>query len=146
MGQSFTFDAGLLDSTGVAINASGKTLFSELPSRAIFHDAWISGAENTTVVFHLAEDAVTGRIPVLVGGNAGNGQFLRIYYIDMNSATSSLTQQTSFADIVVNQNAPAVWMNANNGDKYQMRIRITGAAGVGTHVFFMPLTRIDYVE
>ena len=70
MGQSFTFDAGLLDSSGVAVDEQGATLDAVLPQKLEASDLLVENVEsdsitlnanggNQNVTFSVAKDGYT---------------------------------------------------------------------------------------
>ena len=99
-------------------------------------DFWIDANESHTVIVDYSgvNSPNLSRIPVLVGGNIANTNFLYLYNIDLENLPSDATLQTGTAIIPLNS-VFNVSANKDNGDKYKLRLKIDLTTASGAHIF-----------
>ena len=124
------------NAAAIAANAAAISSLNSNLSKNVA-DGIIDGSGNFATTFVVSSSS--NRIPVLIGGNNTNKQFLRLYQIDLSNLTSSLTEQTRFADCVsYSGNTITVLANADGGNTSRLRIRVSQTAGY-SHVFICPM-------
>ena len=97
---------------------------------------WMEGNDTYTVIvdYSNVESPDLSRIPVLVGGNIANQNFLSLYDIDLANLTQNTTLQTGTDIIAPNQNFK-LSANKDNGDTYRLRLKFELSVGFGAHIF-----------
>lgn len=99
-------------------------------------DFWMEGGEsNTTIIdYSDVESPNLSRIPVLVGGNIGNTNFLYLYNIDLTSLGSDAVLQTGTAIIPLNSGF-RLSANKDGGNTRRLRLKFDLTVSSGAHIF-----------
>ena len=98
---------------------------------------WMEGggdAYTLIVDYSDVESSDLSRIPVLVGGNIANQNFLILYNVDLINLSENATLQTGTNIIAPNENFK---MSANKdvGNMYRLRLKFELSVNFGAHVF-----------
>lgn len=98
---------------------------------------WMEGnsdAYNVIVDYSNVESPDLSRIPVLVGGNIANQNFLILYDVDLINLTENATLQTGTNIIAANENFK-MSANKDGGNMYKLRLKFELSVNLGAHIF-----------
>lgn len=97
---------------------------------------WLDGndAYNVIVDYSNVEAPDISRIPVLVGGNIANQNFLVLYDVDLINLTENAALQTGTNIITPNENFK-MSANKDGGNMLRLRLKFELTVNFGAHVF-----------
>lgn len=93
-----------------------------------------NGAYDVIVDYSNVESPDLSRIPVLVGGNIANQNFLILYDVDLINLTENATLQTGTNIIAPNENFK-MSANKDGGNMYKLRLKFELSVNFGAHIF-----------
>lgn len=99
-------------------------------------DFWMDGTStyNVIVDYSAMESPRISRIPVLIGGNIANQNFLSLYNIDLTNLSTDAKLQTGTDIITPNKNF-TVSANKDGGNNLRLRIKFELTVNFGAHIF-----------
>ena len=97
---------------------------------------WMEGIGSYTVIvdYSNVESPDLGRIPVLVGGNIANQNFLTLYDIDLANLPLNATLQTG-TNIIAPREEFELSANKDGGNVYKLRLKFELFVNYGAHIF-----------
>ncbi len=97
---------------------------------------WMEGNGIYTVIVDYSdvESPDLSRIPVLVGGNIANQNFLSLYDIDLVNLTQNATLQTG-TDIIAPREGFELSANKDGGNMCRLRLKFELFVNYGAHIF-----------